>query len=50
MKQPYNYRLKDPGSVGWDKKGFPESNLHVCGKDNTNRVVYNIEECIEKGG
>ena len=34
--------------VGWDRRGFPESNLHMCGKDDTNGVVYNVEECIEK--
>ena len=50
MKQPYNCWLKDPGGVGWDRRGFPESNLHVCGKDDTNMVVYNVEECIERDG
>ncbi|XP_050281518.1 uncharacterized protein LOC126722406 [Quercus robur] len=28
MKQPYNYWLKVPGNVGWDRKGSPKSNLH----------------------
>ena len=48
MKQPYSYWLKVPGSVGWDRKGSPKSNLHVCGEDDTKRVVYNREECIKK--
>ena len=48
MKQPYSYWLKVPGSVGWDRKGSPESNLHVCGEDDTKKVVYNMEECIER--
>ena len=48
MKQLYSYWLKVPGSVGWDRKGSPESNLHVCGEDDTKRVVYNMEECIER--
>ena len=48
MKQPYSCWLKDPGSVGWDRKGFPESNLHVCGKNDTTMAVYNMKECIEK--
>ena len=37
------------GGAGWDKKESPESNLHVCGKDDTKIVVYNMEICIEKG-
>ena len=48
MKQPYSYWLKVPGSVGWDRKGSPESNLHVCGEDDTRMAVYNMEECIER--
>ena len=27
------------GSVGWDMKESPESNLHVCGKDDT-KIAY----------
>ena len=37
------------GGVRWDKKEFPESNLHVCGKDNTKIVVYNMGRCTKKG-
>ena len=48
MKQPYNCWSKVLGSVRWDKKGFSESNLHVCGEGDTKMVVYNMEECIEK--
>ena len=36
-------------SVGWDRKESPESNLHVCGKDDTKIAVHNMEECIERG-
>ena len=50
MKQPYSCWLKDPRSVGWDRRGFPESNLHVCGEDDTKRAVYNREECIKEKG
>ena len=50
MKQPYSYWLKVPEGVGWDRKGSPEPNLHVCGEDDTKRVVYNMEECIKKKG
>ena len=48
MKQPYSCWLKVPEGVGWDKKGSPEPNLHVCGEDDTKKAVYNMEECIEK--
>ena len=50
MKQSYSYWLEVPEGVGWDKKGFPEPNLHVCGEDGTKRAVYNMDECIEKKG
>ena len=30
------------GGVGWDKKEFLESNLHVYGRDDTKIVVYSI--------
>ena len=50
MKQPYSYWLKVPEGVRWDRKGSPEPNLHVCGEDDTKRAVYNMKECIEKGG
>ena len=38
------------GGVGWDRKEFPESNLHVCGRDDTKIVVYNMERWLKKGG
>ena len=37
------------GGVGWDKKEFPESNLHVYGRDDTKIIVYSMRRCIEKG-
>ena len=40
--------MEVPGGVGWDRKGSPESNLHVCGEDDTKRAVYNMEECAKK--
>ena len=36
------------GSVGWDKKESPKSNLHMCSKDDTKIAVYNMEEYIER--
>ena len=30
------------GGIGWDKKEFLESNLHVYGRDNTKIVVYSM--------
>ena len=30
------------GGVGWDKKEFLESNLHVYGRDDTKIVVYSM--------
>ena len=30
------------GDVGWDKKEFLESNLHVYGRDDTKIVVYSM--------
>ena len=47
MKQPYSFWLKYPGSVGWDRRGFPESNLHMCDKDDTKTAVYKVKEGIE---
>ena len=32
----------------WDRKESPESNLHVCGKDDTKIAIYNLEECTER--
>ena len=49
MKQPYNCWLKVLGRVGWDRKESPESNLHVCGKDDTKTAVYNVEKCTREG-
>ena len=37
------------GGAGWDRKESPESNLHVCGKDDTEIVIYNMKKCT-KGG
>ena len=30
------------GGVGWDRKKFLKSDLHVCGGDDTKIVVYNM--------
>ena len=48
IKQPYSYWLMVLRGAGWDRKESPESNLHMCGKDDTKIVVYNMEKCIEK--
>ena len=37
------------GGAGWDRKEFPESNLHMCGKDDTKIVVYNMGRCTKRG-
>ena len=37
------------GGVGWDKKEFLESNLHVYGRDDTKIIVYNMEMWLKKG-
>ena len=37
------------GGVGCDRKEFFESNLHVCGRDDTNIVVYNMGKCTKRG-
>ena len=50
MKQSYSCWLEVPEGVGWDRKGSPEPNLHVCGEDDTKRAVYNMEEGIKKRG
>ena len=34
--------------VGWDKKEFPESNLHVYGRDDTKIVVYSMRRYTKK--
>ena len=36
--------------VGWDRKEFPESNLHVYGKDDIKIVIYSVGRCTNKGG
>ena len=33
------------GGVGWDKKGFLESNLYVYGRDDTKIAVYSMGRC-----
>ena len=38
------------GGVGRDKKKFPESNLHVYGKNDTLIVVYNVKRWPSEGG
>ena len=43
LKQPYNYYLKGLGGVRWDKKKFPNPNLHVYDRDETKIIVYNME-------
>ena len=49
MKQPYSYWLEVLEGVGWDRKGSPKPNLHVCGEDGIKRVVYNMKkEHVEK--
>ena len=36
------------GGVGWDRKEFPKSNLHVYGRDDTKIVVYRMGRCTKK--
>ena len=36
------------GGAGWDRKESPESNLHVCVKDDTKIVLYNMGRCTKK--
>ena len=36
------------GGVGWDKKEFPESNLHVYGRDDTKIGVYSMGRWTKK--
>ena len=33
--------------VGWDKKEFPEFNLHVYGKDDNRIIGYNMERWLK---
>ena len=37
------------GDIRWDRKEFPESNLHVYNRDDAKIVVYSIERCTKKG-
>ena len=37
------------GGIGWDKKEFLESNLHVYGRDDTKIIVYNMEMWLKVG-
>jgi len=37
------------GSVGWDKKEFPESNIHVYGRDDTKIVIYSLGRSPKRG-
>ena len=41
-KQPYSYYLMVLGGVGWNKKEFLESNLHVYDGDDTKIIVYSM--------
>ena len=36
------------GGAGWDRKEFPESDLHMCGRDDTKTIVYNVRKCTKK--
>ena len=38
------------GGVGWDKKEFLESNLHVYGEDDNRIIVYNMERWLKERG
>ena len=40
--------MRGQGGVGWDRKKFPESNLHVYGTDDTQIMVYNIRGWARK--
>ena len=48
MKQPYSCWLENLEGVGWDRKGSPEHDLHVCDEDDTKRAVYNMKECAKR--
>ena len=37
------------GSARWDRKEFPESNLHMCGRGETKTEIYNMERCTKEG-
>ena len=36
------------GSARWDRNEFSESNLHVCGRDDTKAGIYNMERCTKE--
>ena len=36
--------------VEWDRKEFSESNLHVCGRNDTKIRVYNMERWLKERG
>ena len=36
------------GGVGWDRKEFPESNLHMYSKDDTKIVLCSMEKCTKR--
>ena len=36
--------------VGWDRKEFPKSNLHMYGMDDTKIVIYRVGRCTNKRG
>ena len=38
------------GGAGWDRKEFLESNLHVCGRDDTKVGIYNMERYTKGRG
>ena len=49
VKLLYNYWLMVLGGVGWDRKEFSESNLHVYGRDDTKIMVYSMEIKKKRG-
>ena len=49
IEQPYSHLLRVQGDVGWDRKNFPEPNLHVYGKDDIEIMVYNMRRSPRKG-
>ena len=36
------------GSARWDRNEFSESNLHMCGRDDTKAGIYNMERCTKE--
>ena len=50
LKQPYNYYLKGLGGVRWDKKKFPNPNLHVYNGDDTRIIIYSMEGWPKENG